>query len=100
MSLYVGMDYTPIEDYDTNLEQKWDALSHARTRIPAGDVLEVAAMLGIVHLLPADTHNTPLCRWKHPLTPHNTGHRSNGRTYCLECARQRRRRAHTETTTA
>lgn len=90
MSLYVGMDYTPIEDYDTTVEQKWDALSHVRSRVPASDVLEMAAMLGIVDYLPTSTYETPMCRWKHPLNARNLGRRSNGKTYCLECGRQRR----------
>lgn len=93
MSLYVGMDYTPIEDYDTTVEQKWDALSHVRSRVPASDVLEVAAMLGIVDYLPTSTYEPPTCRWKHPLTADNISVGSNGHTYCLECGRQRREAA-------
>jgi hypothetical protein len=98
MSLYVGIDFTPVENYETTLDQKWDALSHARSRIPASDVLEVASMLGLVHLITARDTAVPTCRWNHPATPENIGTRRNGKTYCLECGRERHRRARKERT--
>lgn len=100
MTLSIGTDFTPIENYETTLEQKWDALSHARSRIPADDVLEVAAMFGLVHIVNLEKPDVPTCRWKHPLTEDNKRLRKNGHTYCIQCSRERRRRANKETRTA
>jgi hypothetical protein len=90
MSLYVGMDYTPIEEYDTTLEQRWSALSHTAGRVAPEDMLEMQAIFGLVSILPSDYYSPPLCRWKHRLTADNVGRHQNGHTYCLECGRQRR----------
>jgi hypothetical protein len=73
MSLYVGMDYTPIEEYDTTLDQRWAALSHTAGRVAPEDMLEMQAIFGLVSILPSDYYSPPLCRWKHRLTADNVG---------------------------
>lgn len=92
MTTLLGLDFTPLEEYETTEEQKLYAAMQAVGRVPNEDLPEICAMFGLLDIerepLP---EGTEYCRNNHPRLPENTRY-YNGSTSpsCLICARNLR----------
>lgn len=92
MTVLLGLDFTPLEEYETTEEQKLYAAMHAVGRVPNEDLPEICAMFGLIDIepepLPADTE---YCRKGHPRLPENTRYYNRSTSpVCLTCARNLR----------
>lgn len=93
MTKLLGLDFTPLEEYETTEEQKLYAAMHAVGRVAKEELVEICAMFGLKDIapqpLPADTI---YCKYGHPQTPENvrTDPRPNIKDRCRPCERNYR----------
>lgn len=92
MTLLLGMDFTPLEEYETSPQQKRDAALHAATRVNTDELLEICQMFGLIEpspkVEPAPENTVEYCRHGHVRTPENTYiGKKDGWRRCLTCMR-------------
>lgn len=92
MTVLLGLDFTPLEEYETTEEQKLYAAMHAVGRVPNEDLPEICAMFGLLNIEPEPLPaGTEYCRNGHPRLPENTRYyKRSGFPSCLTCARNSR----------
>lgn len=73
MTLLLGLDFTPIENYETTEEQKLYAAMHAVGRVTSDELREICGMFGLLDTNTDDAAAEPVetCR---------NGHERNYRT--------------------
>jgi hypothetical protein len=89
MTLLLGLDFTPIENYETTEEQKRSAAMHAVGRVAPDELREICGMFG---LLETNTDTAPAepvetCRNGHERNETNTRISPDGWRRCRPCER-------------
>ena len=93
MTALLGLDFTPLEEYETTTQQKRDAAMHAIGRVPDDELHEICAMFGLINIPPKPLpEGTTFCQYGHPQTPENVraDPRSNTKPRCRPCERNYR----------